>query len=804
MSIVNLSSEFFVDPDTGKPLANGYVYVGEPDLDPQITGNRKAVTFRLEDGSEVSAPQPLRIGLGGHITYNGSTPVVLVDPDYSVKVLDSGKKQKWYVPSADDGDTTPVVNASSGISRWSTQNIAYIAERGLSSAAPENTTPALRLAGDSGLWGSKFSVRLTSDEAWILMHDDTVDRTTNGTGLVASLTLASIQALDAGTWFNSYYAGAIVPSLQEALNVCRGSNQKPVIDIRGAGYSDAQIQSLIDSVKSIFPNDGYLIASETLTNLQQVRSLDTDSGLLYEVPTFTTLSVDECVTLGNCDLSVFYGNISDISYAHTNDIAVIAWVVSSQNDINDVAASGVSAVTTTEFRQNETPRDQFSIDLSGLDWTTIVPETASDSANFTIEESLGEFEINSITNLGAIVASCIPNEVAIGARVEVSAEVRSVTGSQAQLYIDSFTDSAYGGLNGAGGTSEAVTDADASTEYRTVTANFHVKPDNQFIRVGIGFKAPLIGNAYFRNLKITIDGADALVNNPSSLTRDRTQAYDFYRLNQQLPKVVVAPATVVDSFGNIVFTASTTASSGEIVFGGQMTDSNYQSAFKFLDSAAGVEVIIKGRTTGASIGMIAMDYYLDDDGALVDTVKCYFVMTDDTQRFWFPSIPDTNNGRLRIGMDDTGTIESDFSLRFVKMSLLDAQDSSPNTGLQPVSISIRNDGVGVWTQEDVFSSEIYPTANITSFNVDGINDVLTINFDRHVINLPYLHVQWVRPTNPLPASEIAYTAELSSLSYMNGSTSANITIFDKSTGLKVDPEAINADASLSIFGFFVS
>ncbi len=91
------------------------------------------------------------------------------------------------------------------------------AHRGDGKAAPENTLPAIALAVRKGAHQIEFDVKFTSDRALVLMHDVTVDRTTDGRGRVADLTFAQIRALDAGGWFSPQFAGTRVPSLQEAL-----------------------------------------------------------------------------------------------------------------------------------------------------------------------------------------------------------------------------------------------------------------------------------------------------------------------------------------------------------------------------------------------------------------------------------------------------------------------------------------------------------------------------------------------------------------------------------------------------------
>jgi glycerophosphoryl diester phosphodiesterase len=98
---------------------------------------------------------------------------------------------------------------------------AVIAHRGGSALAPENTLAALRRAHRLGVDYVEIDVRATSDGALVLLHDRSVDRTTDGTGDVADLTLAAVRGLDAGSHFSPRYARERVPTLDEALAYCR-------------------------------------------------------------------------------------------------------------------------------------------------------------------------------------------------------------------------------------------------------------------------------------------------------------------------------------------------------------------------------------------------------------------------------------------------------------------------------------------------------------------------------------------------------------------------------------------------------
>ncbi|WP_395738833.1 glycerophosphodiester phosphodiesterase [Prosthecobacter sp.] len=93
------------------------------------------------------------------------------------------------------------------------------AHRGAMSTHPENTLPALEEAVRLGAHMIEFDIQFTKDGALVLMHDSTVDRTTNGKGRVSDLTLAEIKALDAGAKLDARFAGTRIPTFEEALAV---------------------------------------------------------------------------------------------------------------------------------------------------------------------------------------------------------------------------------------------------------------------------------------------------------------------------------------------------------------------------------------------------------------------------------------------------------------------------------------------------------------------------------------------------------------------------------------------------------
>lgn len=97
--------------------------------------------------------------------------------------------------------------------------ILVVAHRGASVEAPENTLAAYRAAAAHGAAAAECDVRLSADGAVVVIHDPTLDRTTNGRGPVATRTLAELRALDAGAWKSPSFAGERIPELTEVLAV---------------------------------------------------------------------------------------------------------------------------------------------------------------------------------------------------------------------------------------------------------------------------------------------------------------------------------------------------------------------------------------------------------------------------------------------------------------------------------------------------------------------------------------------------------------------------------------------------------
>lgn len=112
------------------------------------------------------------------------------------------------------------------------REVVIASHRGMAAGHPENTLAAFRHAVSLGFLVIEVDLRATADGHVVIMHDETVDRTTSGTGDVGRMTLAEIRSLDAGSHAGPQFAGERVPTYAEALQALHGSGATLVLDIK--------------------------------------------------------------------------------------------------------------------------------------------------------------------------------------------------------------------------------------------------------------------------------------------------------------------------------------------------------------------------------------------------------------------------------------------------------------------------------------------------------------------------------------------------------------------------------------------
>lgn len=221
-------------------------------------------------------------------------------------------------------------------------NPKIIAHRGSSAHAPENTMAAFQLALDEGADGIELDVMLSKDKQLIVIHDATVDRTTNGIGKVAELTLDELKQLDAG-------GGEAIPTLDEVLMSFGG---KFLINIELKNYA-----SVFDSLPIVVAHlvkarnlvDSTLISSFNPFNLPRYRRQLPEAALgLLTVPGKANHWLWRVFRF-----DAFHPHYHDVdavlvSAVHARQRQVNVWTVDDPDEIRRLAALGVDSIITND------------------------------------------------------------------------------------------------------------------------------------------------------------------------------------------------------------------------------------------------------------------------------------------------------------------------------------------------------------------------------------------------------------------------------------------------------------------------
>ena len=152
-----------------------------------------------------------------------------------------------------NGDIIPLSGGGGGSSASPSTDfnrvVKGIAHRGYSTTAPENTIPAFQLAKQEGFFYVETDVQFTSDGVPVLLHDASIDRTSNGTGNIADLTFEQVRQYDFGSWKSATYTGTQIPSFEEFMRLCRDLVLHPYIEIKCA-MTTTQVKALLDIIEA--------------------------------------------------------------------------------------------------------------------------------------------------------------------------------------------------------------------------------------------------------------------------------------------------------------------------------------------------------------------------------------------------------------------------------------------------------------------------------------------------------------------------------------------------------------------------
>lgn len=163
-------------------------------------------------------------------------------------------------------------------------NTLIFAHRGSAGTHPENTMAAFEAAVKAGAEGLEIDIHLTKDGVPVVIHDDTVDRTTNGTGRVKDYTLEELKKLDAGSWFNANFEGAVIPTLEEVLHWMSPTSLLLNIELKsGVVRYEGIEQKALDLVRKYDLMERVIFSSFNHYSLVEIKRLEpsADTAILF-------------------------------------------------------------------------------------------------------------------------------------------------------------------------------------------------------------------------------------------------------------------------------------------------------------------------------------------------------------------------------------------------------------------------------------------------------------------------------------------------------------------------------------------
>lgn len=219
------------------------------------------------------------------------------------------------------------------------------AHRGVMALQPENTMSAFRLALDTGADGIETDVHLTKDGELVLIHDETLERTTDGNGLVSSYPIDELRRFNAGV---RYSQQEVIPTLQELLELVRGESIRLNLEVKTDVLRYVGIESrLLDTIESSGIDPSRVLFSsfnhETIHRLKKMRP-DIEAAILLAQPLYDTVGYLESVGADSVHPHIDRITDEEIRWLQRHEVPVRPYTIKTDAQLERCRALQVDAI----------------------------------------------------------------------------------------------------------------------------------------------------------------------------------------------------------------------------------------------------------------------------------------------------------------------------------------------------------------------------------------------------------------------------------------------------------------------------
>lgn len=225
------------------------------------------------------------------------------------------------------------------------EGLQIIAHRGYSGVFPENTLEAFEGAIDIGADYIELDVQRTRDGQIVVFHDGDLGRITGADGSIAEYSYEELLQMDAGSWFSGSFAGAHIPTLEEALTLIGESDLKVYLELKDIGQADAFVEAVVETAKQCGMENRCVFASFNYQYLAQIKESDSSLKVLYNTTSGKR-------TLPQENPAEYYGlwiqtvTADTVKAIHESGGRVFVWTADVPEQIRNLQAMGVDGIVT--------------------------------------------------------------------------------------------------------------------------------------------------------------------------------------------------------------------------------------------------------------------------------------------------------------------------------------------------------------------------------------------------------------------------------------------------------------------------